>query len=192
LETDDAVDNEDIRDIGHLMDALKRSRIDREKTEAVENFIKNGGDELHYLKEQMHEIMSQFIFQASRRLLLAHLSSLFDEASKVRDEHVKDGKDEDPAEKRRIDNLEAAIKAADEEVKRLEYWSDIKGMAEKGETKGAVDQAQGWDEGKWAGIDNSGPKDVISDRELLGTQEAIDPTIANGAGILVDKGKGKA
>jgi hypothetical protein len=166
-QTEDIVDMEDIRDIGTLMKALKLSRIDREKTEVVENFIKNGGDELYYLKEQMHEIMSQFVFQTSRRSLLAHLVALLDEEIERLKKDTEDNT-KNATDKKRLDNLEAAVKAADEEVKRLEYWSDIKNMADQGEIKGAVDDSQGWDRKTWTALDDSGPKDVISDRELAG------------------------
>jgi hypothetical protein len=188
-EIEDDVDREDIHDIAQLMKALKLSRIDREKTEAVENFIQNGGDDLYYLREHMHEIMSQFIFQASRQSLLAHLSTLFDEETQRHKENAGEDK-EDTTEKRRIDNLEAALKAADEEVKRLEFWSDIKDMAEQGDTKGAVDESQGWDRKKWTGLDGSGPKDVISDRDLAGAPpDASEP---EKHGNDVGKGKEKA
>jgi len=183
---EDDVDREDIRDIGQLMKALKLSRIDREKTEAIENFIKNGGDDLYYLREHMHEIMSQFIFQASRRSLLAHLSTLFDEETQRRKEGTGDDKG-NTTERRRIENLEAAIKAADEEVKRLEFWSDIKDMAEQGETKGAVDKSQGWDQQKWIGLDDSGSKDVISDRDLA----RAPPDTSESEMHENDMGKGK-
>lgn len=185
----DELKPEDIRDIASLMKALKLSRIDREKTEAVENFIKNGGDDLFYLKENMHDIMSQFIFQASRRSLLAHLSTLLDEES----QRLKDNANDDAqnaTEQRRIADLEAALRAADEEVKRLEFWSDIKDIAQQGETKGAVDQSQGWDQKKWSGLDNSGPKDVISDRELAAAPP--DNSEPEKRGIDNWKGKEKA
>jgi hypothetical protein len=183
---------EDITDIATLMHVLKFCRIDREKLEAVESFIKYGGDELYYLRERMHDIMALFIFQASRQLLLSHLLKIFNEAS---DEVKKDTdgvKEPDPNKKRRLENLEAAVKHADEEVKRLEFWSDVKDMADNGETKGAVDESQGWDKG-WSGLDNSGPKDVISDPELPGLTESrtVD---GNGTAIASSdkKGKGKA
>ncbi len=78
--------------------------------------------------------MSSFIFQNSRRQILAYLSRIFMETSQHRDEHIERGKPEDDVEKRRIDNLLNAVKAADEQVKRLEYWSDVKDVAltEKG------------------------------------------------------------
>ena len=161
---------EDICDIGSLVRVLKLSRIDREKMEAVENFIQNGGEELYYLKERMHDIMRTFIFQASRRLLLSHLLKIFNEAVDVQKRDTDSGTEIDPTKKRRVENLEAALEHADEEVQRLEFWSDVKSMAQKGETKGAADESQGWDK-TWTGLDSSAPKDVISDRDLPGADE---------------------
>lgn len=185
---------EEICDIGALLKALRFARIDREKTEAVESFIANGGDDLYYLQVHMHEIMAQFIFQASRRLLLSHLIKIFDEASK---EDENSEKEVDPSKRKRLENLEAAVKHADEEVRKLEFWSDVKDMAERGETVGAMDKSQGWDT-SWAGLDASGPKDVISDQNLPGSDNctdgegngtAIEPSSTNGS--TEGKGKGK-
>jgi hypothetical protein len=177
---------EDICDIASLMLALKLSRIDREKMEAVESFIKNGSDELYYLRERIHAIMGMFIFQTSRRLMLSHLLGIFNEASDEQKTNADPETGLDPGKQIRLNNLKAAIQHADEEVKKLEFWSDIKDMADKGETKGAVDKSQGWDE-SWTGLDHSGPEDVISDRDLP----------SNGTTILAasetsEKGKGKA
>jgi hypothetical protein len=192
-EMEEEVPNEDITDIGALMKALKSARIDREKMEAVESFIEHGGDDLYYLQIHMHEIMRIFIFQASRRLLLSHLLKIFNQASEKKAK-FEDGGYPDPAEKRRLDNLEAAVKHADEEVKRLEFWSDVKDMAEKGETKGAVDEAQGWDP-RWTGLDGSGPKSVASDQKLPGMANCKENE-GNGTAIshshMSDKAKGKA
>jgi len=127
----EVLDREDIRDIGHLMKALKESRIDREKLEVVENFVQNGGGDLFYLGERMHDVMGMFIFQPSRRLLLAHLSTTVDEA-RAKLEAKGRGKDKQAAlpeevadveeqAKRRIANLLQAVAAAEEEVKRLEF-----------------------------------------------------------------------
>lgn len=33
-------------------------------------------------------------------------------------------------------------------------------MAENGQTQGAVDRRQGWNDESWAGIDSSGPRDL--------------------------------
>jgi hypothetical protein len=188
-EIEDETVVEDIKDITTLMKVLRFARIDREKMEAVENFIKHGGDDLYYLQEQMHEIMRMFIFQASRRLLLTHLLKIFNEASEEQTKITADQKDVDPVKKRRLENLEAAVKHADEEVKKLEFWSDVKDITEKGQTIGAVDASQGWDK-SWAGLDHSGPQDVISDKKVPGV-EKCDETQGNGTAILSEQDKGK-
>jgi len=179
---------EDIKDIASLMKILRAARIDREKMEAVESFTEHGGDDLYYLQEYMHEIMRMFIFQASRRLLLTHLLKIFSEASEHQEK--SSGEEVDTAQKRRLEYLEAAVKHADEEVKKLEFWSDVKNMAKKGQTLGAADASKGWDE-SWAGLDNSGPKDVISDKEVPGLDDC-EPSEGNGTATKRDKGKGKA
>ncbi|KAH9892356.1 hypothetical protein F4778DRAFT_317782 [Xylariomycetidae sp. FL2044] len=136
-----------------LLTILKRSRIDREKLEAVESYIKHCKDDLLQLQEYMHEIMSIFVFQASRKLLLSRLIQLHD------DEQAKEKKGKAPKTNNKLENLGQAIKHADEEVRRLEYWSDIKNMTENGESGGAVDRGKGWGEG-WEGLDKSGAKGV--------------------------------
>lgn len=147
---------EDINDVNALMRVLRSVRVDREKIDAVRNFLEHGGDELFYLSERMHEIMSFFIYQTSRRQLLAHLQHIFNDATSSQDSNAVEGGLDEEAEKRRVDNLHKAVYAADKEVKGLEYWSDVKGMAEAGETKGAADDGQGWDD-NWQGLDASGP-----------------------------------
>ena len=144
----------DIRDMDTLLATLKGARIDREKIEAVDNFLKHGQDDVARLQESMHDIMSFFVFQASRRALLTTLTKIYDEAlikSKEADEADKAGLQE------HINHIAAAIKHADEEVRRLEYWSDVKAMASAGDSKGAADGDAGWDKHKWQGVDNSAP-----------------------------------
>lgn len=105
----------------------------------------------------MHHILSLFMFQASRQRLLSSINQAIDAASAHREEHGRQKKAEDEEEKRKIDNLERARQAADQELQDLEYWSDIKDSVRKGESSGAASSAHGWDAG-WAGIDDSGPK----------------------------------
>lgn len=101
--------------------------------------------------------MSMLIFQNSRRQLLSTLMDRFDAAKAHREEHRKEDKPEGEAEERRINNLLKAIEAADSECKKLEYWSDIKNLAEEGKAGEAMDPSRGWDE-KWQGLDGSGAK----------------------------------
>lgn len=167
---------EDIDNLEGLLVALKRSKIDREKIEAVDNYLEHSTEEeLEGLQDIMHEVMAIFVFQASRRVLLARLTEVYDQtvekqkklarrkkgdSNRTSTEEDAEGRIESELArtKRRAENLAKAIKHADEEVRRLEYWSDVKGMAEKGESKGAVDQQQGWDP-SWQGVDKSGPSE---------------------------------
>jgi hypothetical protein len=137
-----------------LLCVLGRCRIDRERIEAVDNYFQNAKDDLAGLQHVMHDVMSLFVFQASRRVLLTRMTEVYDETTA----ELQKQKEARPELERRVKNLDAAIKHADEEVKRLEYWSDVKGMAEEGDSRGAVDQEQGWDP-SWQGLDRSGPSE---------------------------------
>lgn len=139
-----------IDDLEMLMQTLRSARIDREKLEMTENYLQNALD-LSQLHEEMHEIMSLFVFQASRRLLLSHLMSTYDDTS-----DALESKKDDTELQERKNALKAALTHADEEVRKLAYWSDVKQMAESGESRGAVDGDKGWHK-DWQGIDQSGP-----------------------------------
>lgn len=101
--------------------------------------------------------MSLCIFQNSRRYILTMLSEKLTAAEKLRDEHTAHNEEISAQEQQKITNLENAIAAADEQVKRLEYWSDVRDMARSGTTSFATD-AQVWGYAKWRGLDASGPE----------------------------------
>lgn len=140
----------DIYDIEVLLRKLRFSRIDREKREAVENYLEHAQD-LPLMQKHMHEIMGLFIFQASRRLLLCHLVTKFKEAT--RDAEMEPT----PAMQNRKDALNAALRHADEEVRKLAYWSDVKHMVASGETKLSLEDDRHQFYETFEGIDQSGP-----------------------------------
>ncbi|GAP83050.1 putative meiotically up-regulated 65 protein [Rosellinia necatrix] len=175
----------DIQTTDDLIAALRQSRIDREKLEAVENYIANCTDDLLHLQDDMHEIMSMFVFQTSRKTLLARLTQLHDDVTSGADKGKaatatttmtttttsKTTTTTTPTTKTTItptpskaENLAGAIKHADEEVRRLEYWSDIKGMTEDGEAVRAVDSQKGWESNCWQGLDKSGAGGIDEDK----------------------------
>ncbi|ETI29586.1 hypothetical protein G647_02039 [Cladophialophora carrionii CBS 160.54] len=117
---------EDIKDIASLLTALKLAKIDREKIEVVKKFVKQGGEELAYLKDHIPQIMSFLVFQTSRTQLLSYLKKTANEARQHRQDHEDEETPEGDAESRRIDNLLAAVDAANAEIGGLEYWSDRK------------------------------------------------------------------
>ncbi|KAH0565193.1 hypothetical protein GP486_001409 [Trichoglossum hirsutum] len=190
----DEVDLSDIQDIASLMKALRKARIDREKIEAVETFLEQGGEEIVFLADRMPEIMASFVFQASRRQLLAHLSRKFDVASSHRSQHLERGEPEDDAEKRKVDNLLESIHAADEQVKRLEFWSDVKAMAREGDGIGTADDGRDWS-CRRDGPNTSGPaRPHISSANLehADRERTVDKGRESQAKETLDKGKGKA
>lgn len=152
----DIKDEHELWDIVSLIKRLKRAKIDREKLAIVRKFLDQGPDELYYLAEETPHIMSILVFQNSRRQLLTTFMRRCDAASKHREEHLRSGEPENETEKRKIDYLLSAVKVADKEVQKLEYWSDQRRMVRKGETFEATDEAHGWNH-TWEGIDASGP-----------------------------------
>ena len=162
MENDQSLETMEISDIPSLIRALRKAALDREKLVAVRKFVEEGGDELHYLAEHMPDIMSTFVYQSSRRHLLAELMQRFD-ASTKRKESLSDHTHDDEETKRKhdaagshADNLLKAVKAADDQVKKLEYWSDIKSMAQHGQTLHATDNTH-WSQTKWQGLDPGAP-----------------------------------
>lgn len=91
------------------------------------------------------------MFQFSRRKLLAKLVKKID-----LDPDDEQTGEPTPEARRRKDDLTRAAKAADEQIRSLEYWSDIRRTVREGESYGATDADQGWGEG-WEGVDESGP-----------------------------------
>ncbi|KAK2743276.1 hypothetical protein FQN57_004965 [Myotisia sp. PD_48] len=69
---------EDITNIVVLSKAIKMATLDREKIDVVKEFVYRGGEELIYLESQMSDIMSQLVFQSSRKQLLDFLQRLAD------------------------------------------------------------------------------------------------------------------
>ncbi|EME83119.1 uncharacterized protein MYCFIDRAFT_110011, partial [Pseudocercospora fijiensis CIRAD86] len=129
------VEKMEILNIGHLLLALRKSTVDREKIVAVRNFTDQGGEELYYLSERMEEIMGMLIFQSSRRQLLIDLISRHEQLraeqqALANHEHGNDLQlqQEHDRKARHASNLHKAIHVAEEQVKKLEYWSDIRGV----------------------------------------------------------------
>lgn len=85
--------DEEIKDIATLMRILKNSAIDREKIVAINRFVDEGGEELHYLAEQVCSHL-RFYFTMltcidARYHVHAHISKLSPTASFEPDEHFR-------------------------------------------------------------------------------------------------------
>lgn len=204
-EDSEQLEEEGITDVPRLMSVLHNSRLDREKIEAVEGFLRDAGEEVSYLPERIPAIMSLMIFQASRRQLL---SLLIAESEKAEIEAnsstpptpepstppaplpptpsepttplseisatsqnallppspspfasapaILITQDSEPTlptaeshlkarelARRKLETLKKAIAVAEEEVRRMEYWSDIAEMAVTGQTTMAPQNGMG-------------------------------------------------
>jgi hypothetical protein len=53
LSAEEASVDEEIRDVANLMVKLKKASVDREKIAYIHKFVETGGEELHYLAEQV-------------------------------------------------------------------------------------------------------------------------------------------
>jgi hypothetical protein len=132
---------EDVKDIGSLLKALKFATIDREKLEVMKKFVTQGGEELVYLRDHIPDIMSFLVYQNSRTQLLAYLKKTANEARQHRQSHRDEDKPEGEAENRRIDNILAAVDAANAEIGGLEYWSDRKHVLKTNDSDNSATQA---------------------------------------------------
>jgi hypothetical protein len=148
--------------------------------------------------------MRMMVFQASRRQLLAHLVSYTAQyeagdvptitirpsspgsgsSSQKADVSEPDtiveckspSEDSPSIRARKIENLKKAAAAADQEVKKMEFWSDVKDIARKGGSVGAEAEQQGWGD---LGISGAS----MGNEKLFGG--------AGNCGEKIDKGKGK-
>lgn len=115
---------EEIGDIPSLMEALKISSIDRERSDALKKFIQDGGEEIYYLNDKISEIMSMFLFQASRWQFVAYLTGVIQELSQSTDDN--DDKDADKI-KRKKDNLTRAAETAQRYITGPDVFTDVYG-----------------------------------------------------------------
>ena len=146
---------EEIENIQTLLRLLKTARVDRERIGMVLQFLEQGGQDIYYLSEQMPNILKMFMFQYTRRQLLSQMLERINEAREHRLEHQRNNEEELEQEKEKIDNLLRAVQAAEQEVKTLEYWSDIRDIAQEGDMLTATEKHDGWGDG-WQGLDQSG------------------------------------
>ena len=198
--TEDVPDN--IENIANLLKALRLATIDREKIDAVKTFLKQGGEEITYLADQISEIMSLFMFQTSRRQLIELLQQEAADAQKHRDEHDAEDKPEGEAESRRFDNILKAMRMANGQIGGLEYWSDRKHvlqLSDETESKGKPKHDLTTSDGASTAPTEDHPVEEIKGISEKAELEAnpihstapTEPSRSDAASIE-DKGKGKA
>lgn len=88
----------------------------------------------------MPDIMSSMLFQNSRRQLLAYLIHACDAASSHQNQHFGEETLEQGVQERWVRSLSSAVRSAEEQVKSLEYWSDVKNVTGLKEGHETADQ----------------------------------------------------
>ncbi|KAJ6105609.1 hypothetical protein N7512_009126 [Penicillium capsulatum] len=116
---------EEVGDIPTLMRALKMASIDRERIDALKKFVREGGEELHYLNDKIPEIMAMFLFQISRWQFVTYLVNEIQELSQQRDLNDKDS----DKITRKKDNLLRAVESARGHVTGPDVFTDSNGEA---------------------------------------------------------------
>ena len=138
-ETDDDDAFEEISDISTLLTAIKKARVDREKIMSVYRFVKQAGDEVVYLAENINPIMDDLVHQTSRRQLQHYLLRALDEATKACDSPDSDSEEKE-AQKCKVDNLIKAVDATGIHVNDQDYWSDLKARTQAKDSASPIDQ----------------------------------------------------
>lgn len=143
-------DTAEITDLVALMAALRRSRVDRERIAAVNNFLEHGGDEIYYLSEKMDSIMGLFIYQTSRRQFQTLLLEALDTAVGDSDGSFDGATESDGRGQSRSGNLLKAVRAANVHINDQDFWSEVRAKADaenpprasvEGETLGATESS---------------------------------------------------
>lgn len=201
-------DLNDIPNVVALLTVLKKASVDREKIVAVRTFLAQGGDELHYLADNMEEIMGLLIYQTSRQQLIDHFRESIDRAKDDLHRPGNDREAKDPDQdtlQRKIDYLFQAISAAHSYLQKLDYW---KGAPESTNTSGEptleVTPPFGKDDADWPEATRAHIVEANQDNEIRGISKDAEVDVApsllrtaqgqgqgQGEGGSADKGKGK-
>ncbi|KAL8852254.1 MAG: hypothetical protein Q9221_002856 [Calogaya cf. arnoldii] len=202
-ESDSDEDLHDVPNVPALLVLLKKAAVDREKIIAVRKFLAQGGEELHYLPDNVDEIMDLLIYQTSRQQLYSYISEALD---KAREEHAPDNEEsaEQDAMERNIDNLSRAANASRAYLDGLEYWKDLSKQRKLGKSSLTVEPAFGTDDVDWPEETKAHIEEENDDNEIRGIPDDADIDIApsllrtaqgqaeGSGGGSEDKGKGKA
>lgn len=205
-ESDSEQDSGDVSDILKLMMILKRARVDREKLWAVKAFLDQGGDDLFYLADKMGNIMSFFIYQASRQQLQSNLLQALENVKHQQEIRSGDADNADEVLARKASNLIKAVRAAGEHMND-DPWGNSGAETNQDETKEG-DMAQDSESkvgthdatGETAGEDQDGEDTGRAEDEIRGIPDEAEISEAPGirwdsqpsTPTATDKGKGKA
>ena len=208
VDDDSESEEEDITNVASLLTEMKETTIDRKKLDAVQNFVAAGGDELSFLTDAVPEVLSMFMYQNSRRQMLAILENAVHE---VKDQRKEKGKDPPPRSPGggilppantplRVEGLKKSIHAVHENIKEVEYFSDVRAMEQQFHEHDEGHPAQQETSDISSAKDQSGPRNTDTNRDnakrkrldALDINDEISAVeikgIPNSAGVDVEPG----
>ncbi|KAL8870551.1 MAG: hypothetical protein Q9174_003431 [Haloplaca sp. 1 TL-2023] len=208
LDGHDSDSDQDLHDIPNviaLLAVLKKATVDREKIVAVRTFLAQGGEELHYLADNVDEIMGLLIYHTSREHLHNHLVEALDNVKTLK--NSDEGKEEsDPGEEtRKIENLSRAVEASQKHLDGIEYLNDASTTRKIDSSTLGVEPAFGTTDADWPEEARAHIEEQKSTNEIRGIPAGADVDIAPSplrtshaqaesqasATEVLDKGKGR-
>ncbi|KAK9236258.1 hypothetical protein V1525DRAFT_407501 [Lipomyces kononenkoae] len=173
-----------ITSMGELLRRLKKARLDRQKIEAVERFVRDGDEDVVLLASFMDQVISFLIFQESRRELLRCLLNSYQQVRRAKRQCGKfegDDSEGDHAGQHpghvlvdtthlttreivaRRKALHDAILVAKREIMKLDYYSDRK-MSSKDYARADL---------IWSGADDSQNPDIEITKKAMPVEDRI-------------------
>ncbi|KAI4141911.1 MAG: hypothetical protein L6R39_005142 [Caloplaca ligustica] len=168
----------DIPNVIALLAVLKKATVDREKIVALRTFLAQGGEELHYLADNMGEIMGLMIYQTSRQQLLDQLLESLD---KTKDRQASAGNETDvdrESLQRNLASLSKAIDVARAYLDGLDYWRDASDNNRRGKSPLTVDPAFGNNDMDWPEETKAHIQGANTDNEIRGIPKDADVDVA--------------
>ncbi|KAI4171899.1 MAG: hypothetical protein LQ343_003976 [Gyalolechia ehrenbergii] len=202
-ESDSDQDFNDVTNVIALLAVLKKASVDREKIAAVRTFLAQGADELHYLADNMDEIMGLLIYQTSRQQLFDYLVQALKEAEDSQASDTKSEESDRESVDRRINSMTRAVDASRAYLSGSDYWTDATERERLGKSSHTVAPAVGEDSTDWPEETRSHIQEANTDNQIRGIPKEADVDTApsplrtaheqaeGSAGGSMDKGKGK-
>jgi len=143
----------EVLSVQDLLQRLKKTTLDRVKIALVLRYVDGAGEDLHHLADETAHIMSMLMFQHSRRTLLARLVQKLDERLAGMEKRMEDaakdkGKkaetttaehEDADLEQRKTEYLQNVVAVLDDEIRKMEYWSDLVEIAKEGKGLGTAE-----------------------------------------------------
>ncbi|KAL8940916.1 MAG: hypothetical protein Q9216_002546 [Gyalolechia sp. 2 TL-2023] len=173
-ESDSDQDLNDITNVIALLGVLKKASVDREKIVAVRTFLTQGGDELHYLADNMDEIMGLLIYQTSRQQLFEYLVQVLKQAKNSQTSETESENSDHEEANRKAEYVTRAVDASRTYLSGLDYWTDATENEKLGKSSLMVVPAFGQDSTDWPEETRIHIQEANTDNQIRGIPKEAD------------------